>query len=259
VFYPDGPCYKREKQALRDVKINDGLHFHGIILVPTKSRLKVPFLQHLRDKKRSCGRGYMLMIHAEPNRDHHRFVADYAGKGIKRGRVSSMMFWSYQRTGPNCRGNRARAFLDLIERSRTSCPPTTCPSKWPKTITRTPRMKQRKDEAGVIWGTSGGERQAISGQIVQNPSRSCLRDGRITEQGAQICAPFFCGSAWLQDPVEAPRVCFQRSRCVVDMSCEPLPLIASLIAILRECRNGSEHDYHRGVFAAFPITQRGRR
>jgi hypothetical protein len=88
VFYPDGPCYKREKQALRDVKINDGLHFHGIILVPTKSRLKVPFLQHLLDKKRSYGRGYMLMIHAEPDRDHHRFVADYAGKGVKRGRVS---------------------------------------------------------------------------------------------------------------------------------------------------------------------------
>jgi hypothetical protein len=88
VFYPDGPCYKREKQALRDVTINDGLHFHGIILVPTKSRLKVPFLQHLRDKKRSYGRGYMLMIHAAPNRDHHQFVADYAGKAVKRGRVS---------------------------------------------------------------------------------------------------------------------------------------------------------------------------
>jgi hypothetical protein len=88
VFYPDGPCYKREKQTLRDVKINDGLHFHGIIIVPTKSRLKVPFLQHLRDKKRSYGRGYMLMIHAEPNKDHHRFVADYAGKAVKRGRVS---------------------------------------------------------------------------------------------------------------------------------------------------------------------------
>jgi hypothetical protein len=88
VFYPDGPCYKREKQTLRDVTINDGLHFHGIIIVPTKSRLKVPFLQHLRDKKRSYGRGYMLMIHAEPNKDHHRFVADYAGKAVKRGRVS---------------------------------------------------------------------------------------------------------------------------------------------------------------------------
>jgi hypothetical protein len=88
VFFPDVPCYKREKRPLRDVKINDGLHFHGIILVPTRSRLKVPFLQHLRDKRKSYGQGSTLTIHAEPIRDHHRFVADYAGKGVKRGRVS---------------------------------------------------------------------------------------------------------------------------------------------------------------------------
>jgi hypothetical protein len=56
--------------------------------VPTRSRLKVPFLQHLRDKRKSYGRGYLLTIHAEPNPDHHRFVADYAGKAIKRGRES---------------------------------------------------------------------------------------------------------------------------------------------------------------------------
>jgi hypothetical protein len=88
VFFPDGPCYKREKQALRDVSINDGLHFHGLILVPTKSRLKVPFLQHLRDKKRSYGRGYILTTHAEPIWDQERFVADYGGKTVKRGRAS---------------------------------------------------------------------------------------------------------------------------------------------------------------------------
>ena len=88
VFFPDGPCYKREKQALRDVSINNGLHFHGIILVPTKSRLKVPFLQHLRDKKRTYGRGYLLKTHAEPIWDEQRFVADYAGKAVKRGRTS---------------------------------------------------------------------------------------------------------------------------------------------------------------------------
>jgi hypothetical protein len=88
VFFPDVPCSTRLKQGLREVTINDGIHFHGIILVPTKSRLKVPFLQHLRDKRKSYGQKYILGIHAEPNRDHHRFVADYAGKGVKRGRVS---------------------------------------------------------------------------------------------------------------------------------------------------------------------------
>jgi hypothetical protein len=106
VFYPDGPCYKREKQALRDVKINDGLHFHGIILVPTRSRLKVPFLQHLRDKKKYYGRNNNIRrIHAEPNRDHHQFVADYAGKGVKRGRVSYDDVLVLPRTGKELQQN----------------------------------------------------------------------------------------------------------------------------------------------------------
>jgi hypothetical protein len=76
------------KKGLSEVTINDGLHFHGLILVPTKSRLKVPFLQHLRDKKRSYGRGYILTTHAEPIWDQQRFVADYGGKAVKRGRLS---------------------------------------------------------------------------------------------------------------------------------------------------------------------------
>jgi hypothetical protein len=105
VFFPDVPCYKREKQALRDVTINDGLHFHGIILVRTKSRLKVPFLQHLRDKRKSYGRGSTLTTHAEPIRDHHRFVADYAGKGVKRGRVSYDDVLVLPRTGKELQEN----------------------------------------------------------------------------------------------------------------------------------------------------------
>lgn len=88
VFFPDGPCYKWKKQTVRDVSINDGLHYHGLVLVPAKSRLKVPFLQHLRDKKRAYGRGCILTTHAEPIWNQERFVADYAGKAVKRGRVS---------------------------------------------------------------------------------------------------------------------------------------------------------------------------
>jgi hypothetical protein len=88
VFFPDRPCSTRLKQGLSEVKINDGLHFHGILLVPTKSRLKVPFLQHLRDKSKIYARGNIARIHAEPIWDHHQFVADYAGKAVKRGRLS---------------------------------------------------------------------------------------------------------------------------------------------------------------------------
>jgi hypothetical protein len=88
VFFPDVPYSTRLTQGLSEVKINDGLHFHGIILVPTRSRLKVPFLEHLREKKRIYSRRNVLRYYAEPIWDHHRFVADYGGKAIKRGRLS---------------------------------------------------------------------------------------------------------------------------------------------------------------------------
>jgi hypothetical protein len=127
VFFPDVPCYKREKQTLCDVTINDGLHFHGIILVPTKSRLKVPFLQHLRDKRKSYGQGSTLTIHAEPIRDHHRFVADYAGKGVKRGRVSYDDVLVLPRTGKElqqdtCEGIRGpdREIKDIMSANNVS-------------------------------------------------------------------------------------------------------------------------------------------
>jgi hypothetical protein len=106
VFFPDVPCNTRLKQGLSEVKINDGLHFHGIILVPTRSRLKEPFLQHLRDKKNCYGRNYNIQrIHAEPIRDHHRFVADYAGKAVKRGRVSYDDVLLLPRTGKEFQQN----------------------------------------------------------------------------------------------------------------------------------------------------------
>jgi hypothetical protein len=88
VFFPDGPCYTGRKKELIEVTINDGLHFHGLILVPTKSRLKVPFLQHLRDKAKIYIRGNISRIHVEPIWNQERFVADYAGKAVKRGRLS---------------------------------------------------------------------------------------------------------------------------------------------------------------------------
>jgi hypothetical protein len=37
---PDRPVLKNEKQKLKDVKINGGVHLHGILLVPRQSRLK---------------------------------------------------------------------------------------------------------------------------------------------------------------------------------------------------------------------------
>jgi hypothetical protein len=109
VFFPDGPCYKRVKKGLSEVTINDGLHFHGLILVPTKSRLRVPFLQHLRDKKRTYGRGYILTTCAEPIWNQERFVADYGGKAVKRGRLSYDDVLVLPRTGAELSRDRVES------------------------------------------------------------------------------------------------------------------------------------------------------
>jgi hypothetical protein len=88
VFFPDVPCLKREKQPLRDVKVNDGIHVHGIILVPRKNRLKGPLDEHFHQKKKVYVRGNIARIHLRPITSEELFVVDYAGKAIKRRRFS---------------------------------------------------------------------------------------------------------------------------------------------------------------------------
>jgi hypothetical protein len=89
VFFPDVPCPKKDKQELGDVTVNDGIHVHGIVVVPKNSRLKVPLDQHFREKKRMyTRRGKITRIHVQPIVFDEMFVTDYAGKAYKKRRVS---------------------------------------------------------------------------------------------------------------------------------------------------------------------------
>ncbi len=51
--FPDRPIPKQLKQSLRDISINNGLHFHGILLLPPVSRFKECLVQFL-ERKQSC-------------------------------------------------------------------------------------------------------------------------------------------------------------------------------------------------------------
>src|SRR5665213_1108835 len=42
---PDFPVPKHHKQSLSAVIVNDGLHYHGICLLPPESRLKEPLTE----------------------------------------------------------------------------------------------------------------------------------------------------------------------------------------------------------------------
>jgi hypothetical protein len=89
VFFPDIPGLKTSEQPLGDVTINDGIHFHGIIVLPQNSRLKDPLDNHFREKKRMyLRRTKISRIHVRPIVSDELFVTDYAGKAVKRGRFS---------------------------------------------------------------------------------------------------------------------------------------------------------------------------
>src|SRR5262245_18376971 len=47
IVVPDAPVGKSGK-SLRDVRVNDGLHLHGVLLVRPVSRLRVPVHEHVQ-------------------------------------------------------------------------------------------------------------------------------------------------------------------------------------------------------------------
>lgn len=83
VFFPDGPAYKKKKQRLRDVSVNDGLHMHGIVVATTEGRLKEGLDQHFRKNRPMYETRKMYRIHVEPIEHSAVYVTDYAGKAVK--------------------------------------------------------------------------------------------------------------------------------------------------------------------------------
>jgi hypothetical protein len=92
---PDWPVSKRDKaEAMTwdQITTNDGLHYHGILLVPPPSakwRLKGPIDQHFIDHQKTYLR-YSLISRIDAKMiapdDVHR-VTDYALKGLKQNRL----------------------------------------------------------------------------------------------------------------------------------------------------------------------------
>src|SRR3954451_10702247 len=87
---PDLPVPKRQKQSLRDVIINDGLHYQGIALILPGSRLKDGLDVHFRHhqalyvhRERPLAR-----VHAQPIVHDPGYVTEYALKSLPRQRFS---------------------------------------------------------------------------------------------------------------------------------------------------------------------------
>jgi len=86
VFFPDLPVSKHFKQELRDVSINDGVHFHGVVVVNRGSRLKESLDLHFQEKMSEYLSEKLQRIHVKPITHKPGYTTGYGGKSIKRGR-----------------------------------------------------------------------------------------------------------------------------------------------------------------------------
>ena len=89
ITVPDRPIFNRKKQRQSDVKINDGLHIHGILCVPWKCRLKVDVPTHFAQKKAVYVKNRLLRTHVEAIYSSNvANVVDYAFKALKNGNAT---------------------------------------------------------------------------------------------------------------------------------------------------------------------------
>jgi hypothetical protein len=87
---PDLPVSKFEKELVRNLQVNDGLHFNGCLLLPPaeKCRLEVPLDKHFRRNQERYYRDDRPLdrIHVTYIKDGT--MIDYALKHFKRGSVA---------------------------------------------------------------------------------------------------------------------------------------------------------------------------
>jgi hypothetical protein len=87
IVVPDFPVRKRHKEPLNDPTINDGLHMHGILLMPPNSRLKQNVVSHFNQHKSLYVKNRLHELDVEPIVSNLPRVVDYAFKSVKKGKV----------------------------------------------------------------------------------------------------------------------------------------------------------------------------
>jgi hypothetical protein len=84
IFVPDLPVYKRSKQDLRDVVINDGLHMHGIGVANRWGRISEPLDVHFAERLDEYLTSNLRHIDVEHITHMAKYVTGYGMKGLKR-------------------------------------------------------------------------------------------------------------------------------------------------------------------------------
>jgi hypothetical protein len=83
----DLPVFKRTKAcASQDVRINAGLHHHGVILLPPRSRLRKGLIAHFEQQQQRYLAGTRLAsVFAAPMTDNLEKAIRYAFKAVESG------------------------------------------------------------------------------------------------------------------------------------------------------------------------------
>jgi hypothetical protein len=86
---PDWPVHKHDKMQLSEITTNDGMHYHGVLLTPPVSRLRIPVAQHFTENTDVylCD-PVLARLDVRPfNPSDVQDVVDYALKGLKTNRL----------------------------------------------------------------------------------------------------------------------------------------------------------------------------
>ena len=93
--YPDLPVPKAQKQRLRDITLNDGLHLHALALIPPGSQMEGGLDQHFADnqalyvrREHAVARHPLARVHAQPIIRDPDYVTEYVFKSLSRQRFS---------------------------------------------------------------------------------------------------------------------------------------------------------------------------
>ncbi|MCJ2023904.1 hypothetical protein [Methylobacterium sp. J-067] len=83
---PDYPVAKHQKVILEEVKINDGLHFHGVLLVHPDRRLKGRVEDYFDNNMHVYvnNKHELLRLHLRPIEEHASYVTGYGYKTIRK-------------------------------------------------------------------------------------------------------------------------------------------------------------------------------
>lgn len=88
MLFPDLPVYKHKKKSIKDVSINDGLHYGGIALTPPISRCRISLDDHFKEDQQKYVSGKLERIFVKPITHSHGYVTDYVMKTVKKGYLS---------------------------------------------------------------------------------------------------------------------------------------------------------------------------